>query len=831
MKRRLTTRIPRRVKAWLRILASYTVSLPLVAGALALLLMLLQSNTASDRISQVTELLAGQQAETVATSLEQLSQRVGAVAALESLQLSTDTAQTERGLAQKFDGASAVYLVPLGPLGIADRNNPALDAVQSHVQRDMLRRASDSDGTVIDAHPGDNGKWQLSFAHRVPQVGALLVSYPASYLEQRLRQQRAEEAQSEVLVQYRNRSQVIAATAVPDPGEVSSTVKLPVSDWSVRTTPSQQLLNQFAERNTPLLLVSLVCIAVAVLNVIFSARSSRALNRALAQAENGVQDADEADILNAVFSAAPEVVARGDADGAATAEQEELEELAEIAELTGAVDEAERDGADSGAALDNAVPVALGEPAPQLAALSRDDLDAVPGSIYRAYDIRGLAEEQLSSETCYCIGRGLGSEVRERGHSEILLGRDGRHSSERIRDDLVRGLRESGVDVIDLGLIPTPVLHFASFHRDVACAVMITGSHCPAHYNGMKIVIDRQALSDDDIQALERRIDAGQFSSGDGDYRSDSVVDDYITHICGDILLSRRSRVVIDAGNGAASEIAPRLFRELGCRVEPLFCEVDGDFPNHAPDPSVESNLEALKAAVQDKRAQLGIAFDGDGDRVAVVTASGRMLAADQLLMVLARDIVSRNPGAQVLFDVKCSRHLNRVISDLGGIPVMWKSGHSFMKRKMRETGALLGGEFSGHIFFNERWFGFDDGLYAAARLLEVLGMYELKLDELLDALPRSISTPEILLPVDDARKFELVAQLSNNPAFSGGTISLLDGIRVDYADGWGLLRASNTGPALTLRFEADDQAALAHIQDNFRQALSSVDSELAVGF
>jgi phosphomannomutase/phosphoglucomutase len=375
------------------------------------------------------------------------------------------------------------------------------------------------------------------------------------------------------------------------------------------------------------------------------------------------------------------------------------------------------------------------------------------------------------------------------------------------------------------------VLYFAAHQLGTQSGVMITGSHNSAEYNGMKIVIGGKTLSGGAIAALKTRIQERRYSQGKGAYRTEQIDDRYIDYIVNDVAIAQPLKVVIDAGNGATSDIAPRLFQELGCEVVPLYCDVDPTFPHHQPDPSVAENLADLVRAVLEKGADIGIAFDGDGDRVGVVSGSGEILPADRLLMLLAQDVVSRNPGADVIFDVKCSRNLNSVISSYGGRPIMWKSGHSFMKEKMAETGALLGGEFSGHIFFNERWFGFDDGMYAAARLIEILSTTDPNLDAQLALLPNSIGTPEIRLDVGEHAKFELVEQLAARARFADGKLTTLDGIRVDFPDGWGLVRASNTTPALTLRFEADSEQALARIKNLFKDQIREIDPGLDFGF
>lgn len=357
---------------------------------------------------------------------------------------------------------------------------------------------------------------------------------------------------------------------------------------------------------------------------------------------------------------------------------------------------------------------------------------------------------------------------------------------------------------------------------------MVTGSHNPPEYNGFKIVLDGKTLVDQDIAALYERVQSGNFSSGSGSVSDMDIVPDYMDAIADDVVVAQPLKVVIDCGNGIAGSIAPELLDSLGCEAIPLFCEVDGSFPNHHPDPTKPENLADLISTVQSQGADLGIGLDGDGDRLVAVTAEGDIVWPDRMLMLFAKDVVSRNPGSDVVYDVKCTRHLNSVISGFGGRPIISRSGHSFVKEKIAETGAMLGGELSGHICFSERWFGFDDGLYSAARLLEIVGSQEDGLSDLLSEFPDSVSTPEIHIPIDDEEKFTLIEALMASADFEDATITTLDGLRVDFSDGWGLVRASNTEPALTLRFEADNGQALDEIKSEFKELLQEIRQDLS---
>ncbi|TDJ37042.1 MAG: phosphomannomutase/phosphoglucomutase [Gammaproteobacteria bacterium] len=446
--------------------------------------------------------------------------------------------------------------------------------------------------------------------------------------------------------------------------------------------------------------------------------------------------------------------------------------------------------------------------------------------IFRAYDIRGITTTNLTDDVVYWIGRAYAAEARERKQTRIAVGRDGRHSSEALSNALTRGLTEGGVDVLDVGMVPTPLLYFATYALDTGSGIMITGSHNPPEYNGLKMVMAGVTLADERIQALKLRIKENRLSEGSGDIEMMDLNDHYIKRVLEDVAMAQPIKVVIDCGNGVAGLIAPRLIEEMGCEVVTLYCEVDGDFPNHHPDPAEAKNLEDLITVVKAENAELGLAFDGDGDRLGVVTGKGEIIWPDKLLMLFAQDIVGRNPGADIIYDVKCSRHLNTLISELGGRPIMWKTGHSHMKAKLQETGALLAGEFSGHIFFKERWYGFDDALYSAARLLEIIGSENKTPDELFAQFPVTYATPEIKIATTEEEKFRIMEKLAECD-FGDGTLTTIDGLRVDYKDGWGLVRPSNTSPVLSLRFEAEGQSALDRIQDLFQAQLATVDPAL----
>jgi phosphomannomutase/phosphoglucomutase len=444
--------------------------------------------------------------------------------------------------------------------------------------------------------------------------------------------------------------------------------------------------------------------------------------------------------------------------------------------------------------------------------------------IFKAYDIRGIVRTALTADTVALIGRALGSEAAARGVKAIVIGRDGRLSGPELARALAKGITASGIDVIDIGRVPTPMTYFAAHELGTDSCVSVTGSHNPPEYNGLKMVLGGQTLYGEMIQDLRRRIADNDFREGRGMVHHASVRQAYIDRIVGDVKLARPMKIVVDCGNGVAGSVAPDLLRRMGCRVKELFCDVNGNFPNHHPDPSKPENLLDLQRAVRETGAELGLAFDGDGDRLGVVTRDGEIIFPDRQLMLFAADVLSRNPGAEIIYDVKCSRWVAESIRHQGGRPLMWNTGHALIKTKLKETGAPLAGEMSGHMFFKERWFGFDDALYTAARLLEIVSRWE-DSSWPLKNLPNAISTPELNIKMQEGEPHALVAKLrqAGRKLLPGAReLITIDGVRAEYADGFGLARASNTTPVVVLRFEADNQAALVRIQNEFKAALEA---------
>jgi phosphomannomutase/phosphoglucomutase len=448
----------------------------------------------------------------------------------------------------------------------------------------------------------------------------------------------------------------------------------------------------------------------------------------------------------------------------------------------------------------------------------------IDSSIFKAYDIRGIIGESLTEESIYKIGKAIGSEALEQNQNNICVGYDGRLSSPKISKILIEGLRSTGINTIDINLVTTPILYFSTIFLETKNGVMITGSHNPPNYNGFKIVINETTLSSDAIQKLKHRIINEEYREGKGDNCKKNIISDYKDKILNTVKLKRKMKVAIDCGNGSAGVIASELFQELGVDTTMLFEDVDGNFPNHHPDPSKPKNLEKLIDIVKNSDCELGLAFDGDADRLGLVNKDGEIIFPDRQLMLFAKSILKNNPNKKVIYDVKSSRHLYQWIKDHGGEPIIWKTGHSLIKKKMKESGAILAGEMSGHTFIKDNWYGFDDGIYAGARMLEILSHESQSIQEALSSLPKSFSTPEINIEVNEGEQHKIIKSLQMNVKFSRAKeIIMIDGLRVEYDTGFGLMRASNTTPVIVLRFEAETQKDLIQIQADFKAILQTV--------
>lgn len=766
--------------------------------------------------TQQLQTIAQHQAQTQAVvidqALQQLRERLKSLSNAPAVKTSVvdntsvASAMLKQQLQYSFPEAISVKLIELGPLGIASLDTSAVSL--NNIELDLLRRASNGEEVAPEAYQREKG-WIFSLAQPVQVEGekfaraVFFISLDASYIVNLLSGGDSSLGESVLNQQFSNKTTAIARFGQAG-GDVVATAETMVSHWHISYTPSNKLRGSLLLNELSLWGALGAIVVIAFVFAFLTARKIKAeLDNNLSLLKEGksgkayslpgFSELSEA-LLSRQNTAAQE---KPDAKPAPTPEPVVVEE----------------------------------EPLEQQEDWTEQLPADLPAHIFRAYDIRGIADTELTDEVVYAVGMAIGSEALDQGHQKVVIAMDGRESSPRIKAAMIQGLQDSGRHVIDIGMVPTPLMYFATHHMGTQTGVMITGSHNPSEYNGIKIVIGGSALSGAAIANLRDRVLSKQLVKGEGECQSGEVVEAYLDYIINDIAVAQPLKVVLDAGNGVAGVIAPRLFEELGCEVIPLYCDVDGSFPNHHPDPTVEANLEDLKAAIAEHEADLGIAFDGDGDRLGVVTATGQAVPADKLLMLLAQDVVSRNPGADILYDVKCTRNLNALISNYGGRPIMWKTGHSFMKEKMAETGALLGGEFSGHIFFKERWFGFDDGLYAGTRLIEILSTTDPDMDLQLEAFPASIGSPELKVTSDDEQKFAVIEQLAAHGEFGDGKVTTLDGVRVDFTDGWGLVRASNTTPMLILRFEADTEDAMERIQSLFKDQLSSIDNSLQFGF
>ena len=717
----------------------------------------------------------------------------------------------EGALQEFFPHALSLRLLRLNAMGTVELSG-GRHGLRNHIEVDLVRRASSGEPARPEAYRHEE-RWIVSLAQMTtnpqnPEDQAIvLVTLPAERFAPILTLPGESPAGRFTLRQLVNNQQVNREIDVLSRGDGDSDfaalADIPNTNWRVAFSPSPALVAELSARVRPdydvlgvLFIGALVGFALALW------RSGTALSREVERVIRGSQH------TAALELDAPQLVMLA----------REMRRLAY------------RD--DSSASTDSSAPAAAAAPAKNPArAPAATAASELPAAIFRAYDIRGIADEQLDDKTVFRIASAIGTMAGDMDEQTLVLAGDGRNSSPRIKAVVEKALTQSGRDVVDIGLVPTPVLYYATRQDSMNSGVMVTGSHNPASHNGLKIVLKGRNLAEGGIDKLRDIAQSGRFSKGRGGVTRRDIVGDYIDDIAGDIAIAVSLKIVVDAGHGAAARVAPALLEELGCDVIPMNCDIDGNFPNRSPDSADEANIEGLVAQVLASEADLGVAYDGDGDRLTVVTSRGHILRTDTLMMVFARDVVSRNPGADVVYDVKCSRNLAQLVTGLGGRPVLCKTGHALIKAKMLETGALLGGEFSGHIFFGERWFGFDDGLYATGRLAEILSSQDLSLDDAIADLPQAVSTAEILVPVADEEKFALMERFIARANFPNGKLNKLDGLRVDFADGWGLLRASNTGPALTARFEASNEQQLERIRGLFREQLASAAPELSITF
>jgi phosphomannomutase/phosphoglucomutase len=710
----------------------------------------------------------------------------------------------ERSISQRFYQALKVRLIPLGT---AEQDRDSATPIR-FAEMDLIRRA-EREQEVLPELALIEGEWQLHIIGPIKDaaqkvVGTLMVTLDPVELQQSFSVGDDSLGERQLLQKFAGSNmQTVVKTGQ---GNAGSSRELPVagSHLSVKFTPSPHLLKVAQE--LPALWIFVVSLTTAAALLLAWIVSKFIVPKPPVQTGFSLPQVAVSKTVERNLSDEPMI--------------NPLYQTQDILDITVIDEDADILGLKGASGKKTGVAGGAIDPA------------TIPADIFRAYDIRGVVGKDLTPELAEKIGRALGSEALDQGEASILLARDGRLHSADLSERLIRGILSTGCHVIDIGTVPTPLLYFATFHLpETSSGVMVTASHNPAEYNGFKMVINGVTLADDAVMGIRSRILRQQFHQGEGNIEYRQVIGDYIDRIFSDVALAGTVSLVIDAGNAVTGAVAPQLFEELGCEVTPLYCELDGSFPNHDPDPSIEKNLQDLLAKVKEVNADMGVAFDGDGDRLVVVTGSGKIIWPDQLLMLFARDVLSRNPGADVIFDVKCSRQLNQVISSYGGRPIMWKTGHSQMKAKMIETGALIGGEYSGHIFIKDRWYGFDDGMYAMARLLEIITLRDQKIDDIFDAFPILPATPELKITVREEDKFALIEKLIAQGDFPNGKPTTIDGLRVDFSKGWGLVRASNTSPALTLRFEAESDEILGKIQQLFKRELIKLDSSLAINF
>ncbi len=794
-----------------------------LAAVIAFLVLIRQPQLERDLVGLVTGGFAEQRAQAIAAQVASMRERSTRAARGDAVReaLAADSAaaiaSAEQRLRDAFPEAVSLRLLPLSDMGTAERTENGL-GLRNHIEVDLVRRASNGEEAGPEAYRIEE-QWLISLATsgaatRDEELGrqtVLLVTLPQTFFRAALATGAGKPGELAIEQRYvgarSSNSTVIAGAAAIT--EDTARAAVPDTPWTLLFTPSPSLLSDLRSGvQAPLASLALLGLVAIAALLLVMLRYPALLRREVARTGSAAEHRTPFALR------VPELMPLARELRKLTLRRARLDSAGSVPRVAPAA-------ADPGEAPQSA---------PALTSVS-GQASSLPQHIFRAYDIRGRAEQELDDETVYRIGAAIGTMAEGLDEQTLVLGYDGRASSGRIKSALEKALLQSGRDVIDIGLVPTPLVYFATHKLDARSGVMVTGSHNPAEYNGLKIVLQQQTLAEGGIDRIRSLALSGKFSRGNGHMIQQDIIPDYLDEVIGDIAIAMPLKIVIDAGNGATGHIAPMLFEELGCEVVQLYCEVDGRFPNHPPDTGNEDNLRDLAAAVTRESADFGIAFDGDGDRVAAVTGSGRIVRADTLLMLFAQDVVARNPGADVVYDVKCSNNLGQLITRLGGRGVLWKTGHALMKQKMVETGAILGGEFSGHMFFAERWFGFDDGMYAAGRLAEILSSGDSSLDELVDALPRAAGTPELILPVDESDKFRLIQAFRDQARFPDGRVNDLDGVRVDFSHGWGLLRASNTSAALTARFEGSDEAALEDVMSVFREQMAAVHPDLDPGF
>jgi len=812
-----------------------------------------QSRDRNQQRQQEAQNQARAMADAVAERLRTRRDSLNAIAASAAVEqaLASGDSKAIATLAERyavaFPKARGLLIATPGGIDAQPEGNPPI----SYALVELVSRTVS--GTNVEMHRPGQRDAQLTMVASVRREGALsghvVGLFPASVLTSEL-------ALSSVrgweLAQVSDgETATIARAGVETDGHPTVSARLPEAPWRVRVIPDEAegLVTGHAATR---ILTTLIggSIIIALVAFLVGRRLTRAIRHDGSQFQRLVTDVASGRVGDSYAAASPELEpalikayalaresltrssrALGPGSGAGPTATDAVAEQTEPGEAATANAEADELGADAPSEEDPAAmaSVSLDEPleftTPEGPKTNRETRPAtIDPSILRAYDIRGVVGETLTPEVMRSLGQALGSEAADQDQPTVVVGYDGRQSSPELAEALIAGLQRAGRDVIDIGAVATPVLYFATHHLKTGAGVMVTGSHNPPAYNGLKMIIGGETLSGNAVQALGGRLEAGNLVAGEGRREAHDVSAAYRQALTSGVTIKGSPRVAIDCGNGIAGAIAPALFRELGCEVWELFCEVDGAFSNHHPDPAVADNLESLIAAVKSSEADLGIAFDGDGDRLGVVDDTGKIIWADRQLMLFARDVLASHPGSDVVFDVKCTNRLPEVIMDSAGIPVMWKTGHSMIKAKLAETNAPLGGEMSGHFFFNDRWYGFDDALYAGARLLEILGGEQRPASAVFADLPEGLATPELRVDLQEGEPPAIIDALIAGSETLGATrIATIDGLRVDFPDGWGLVRSSNTQPCLVMRFEGDDEAALERIQGLMRERLAAI--------
>ncbi|MEH6586775.1 MAG: phosphomannomutase/phosphoglucomutase [Halioglobus sp.] len=817
------------------------VTLLVVLASFAYLLLVREPGVRTQQADRVAGAYATQQATNINARVRLMRQRLQSTAQ-SPLALSAiasyareDIELVEQAVLDYFPDLLSLKIVPVGDMGTAEFEGGD-QGLRNHIEVDLVRRTANGEKTLPEAFRFEE-RWLTTIAElvkhpRIEDRRAVLVATvdnkAFSSELQALNSGTGKYALEQIHISSdgKTSTNIIAQAGSGNATDYQRFATIPDTNWRVAFTPSAELIGLLGSSSGPIYLVLALCIlatlggfAIVAIRMpsIIEDDVNRMISASDRKSELSLSIPELVTVARQLRRATLRALRQVDSGHGAPLPNMEVETLESVEDTPSAAD------------LDDVLELDLVmEEEPEQVTVIPSNF---PAHIFRAYDIRGDASTELTEELMAGLGLAIGTIAGEMGEQALLVGCDGRNSSPALKSALVRSLMESGRDVIDIGLVPTPALYFATRHLSCRSGLMITGSHNPKTDNGLKIVLNQQTIHAGGIQEIRDKVIAGAFSKGNGRMIKEDVIPAYIDEVTQDIAIAVPLKIVVDAGNGATSDVAPELFEELGCEVIPMYCSVDGNFPNRSPDTSNEDNLRALCEAVQREEADFGVAFDGDGDRLAVVTSSGRIVRSDVLLMVFAQDVVSRNPGADVVFDVKCSRNLTQVITSNGGRPVLCKTGHAFMKEKMTETGALLGGEFSGHMFFGERWFGFDDGMYAAGRLAEIMSTQGDSLDDIIDTFPATVNTPEILIPVTEQNKQPLMDRIIRNTDFSSGKVNTMDGIRVDFSEGWGLVRASNTSSALTARFEATSAEALEMIMSEFREQIALVDSSLELNF